>query len=56
MQRRLRRDRLLTHVTQDRHLGACRDDRILDSLDPDPGTVAVTSFVPDQRLQREDAV
>ena len=55
-ERRLRSDRLLTHVAQDRHLGPRRDERILDSLDPHPRTVAVTSFVTDQRLQGKDAV
>ena len=55
-ERRLRRGRLLTHVAQDRHLGPCSNDRIFDSLDPDPGAVAVTPFVTDQWLQGEDPI
>ena len=55
-ERRLRRGRLLTHVAQDRHFGPRGNDGIFDSLDPHPRPVAVSSFVPDQRLQGEDAV
>jgi hypothetical protein len=50
------RDGLLTHVTQDRRLGARRDDRIFDALDPYLGSVAIPSFLPEQRLQRVNAV
>ena len=55
-QRRLSRSRLLTHVTQNRHLGARGDDRILDALDPYLGAVAITPFIPDQRLKRIDVI
>jgi len=55
-QRRLRRDRLLAHVTQNRHLGARGDDRILDALDPNPGSVAIPPFLPVQRLKRINVV
>ena len=55
-ERRLRRGRLLAHVAQNRHLGARGNDRILDALDPHPGSVAIPSFVPEQGLKRIDVV
>ena len=55
-QRRLSRGRLLTHVTQNRHLGARGDDRILDALDPDSRSVTIPPFVPEQGLKRVDVI
>lgn len=55
-QRRLRRDRLLAHVTQNRRFGARGDDRILDALDPNPGSVAIPPFLSEQRLERINVV
>ena len=55
-QGRLRRDGLLSHVTQNRHLGAGGDDGIFDAIDPDLGSVAIPALVSKQRLQRVNAV
>ena len=55
-QRRLGCGRLLTHVTQNRRFGARSDDRILDALDPDLGSVAIPPFVPEEGLKRIDVI
>ena len=46
-ERRLRHSRLLAHVAENRHLGARGNDRILDALNPHPGSVAIPPFVPE---------
>src|SRR5437763_1334591 len=48
--------RLLAHVVQDRALGAGRDDRLGDTLDPDAGAAPAAPVVAHDRLERVDPV
>ena len=48
--------RLLSHVVQDRPLGAGGDDRIGDALDPDERPLAAAAAVAGDRLERVDPV
>ena len=50
------RRRLLAHLGEDRPLGARRDDRLGDALDPDPRPAAVAALVAAERLERVDLV
>ena len=50
------RGRVLAHVVEDRALGAGRDDRVGDALDPHPGAAAVAALVAADRLEGEDPV
>jgi hypothetical protein len=47
---------LLTHVAKDGDLGPGGDQRVGDTIDPDPGTPPVASFFASDPLEREDAV
>src|SRR5207248_6547459 len=47
---------VLTHVGEDRPLGARRDDRLRDPLDPDERAAAVPAAVVADRLDRVDLV
>ena len=45
------RSRLLTHVAQNRPLGARRDDRVGDAIDPYPGPATVAAIFAQQGRQ-----
>ena len=47
---------LLPHVAKNRDLGPRGDQRVGDSIDPDPGAAAFTTFLAGDPLEREDAV